>query len=141
MARLGKAGPVEHIFGDRIGDHGGGMAGQHIGDRAADRGNGRRRAGGIGLAGRGGDRQAKRDNRQGALEGGAGLFRRHDGERHIEAEAARAAAQEIHIADKVEGRQVEFDPALPDGERQVGANARRLAEGQRQRKPGARAHL
>ncbi len=141
MARLGKAGAIKHVLGDRIGDHGGGAAGHHIGDRAADRGDRRRRAAGVGIAGRGGDRQAERDDRQSALEGGVCFLRRDDGERHIEAEERARARQKIRIADEVERRHVEFDPAPPDGERQIGADACRLAERQRQRKPGARAHL
>ena len=141
MTRLGKAGAIKHVLGDRIGDHGGGTAGHHIGDRAADRGDRGGRAAGVGIAGRGGDGKFKRNDRQRALEGSIRLRRRDDGERHIEAEDTRAARQKIRIADEVERRHVEFDPAPPNGERQVGTDARRLAEGQRQRKPGARAHL
>ena len=44
VAGFGKARTIEHVLGDRIGDDRRGAAGQHIGDRAADRGDCRRRA-------------------------------------------------------------------------------------------------
>ena len=134
MAGLGKAGAVEHVLGDRIGDHGGGAAGQHVGDRAADRGDRRRRAAGVGLAGRGGDREFERHHRQRAREGGGGFGGRDHGKRHVEPEDARAALKKIRVADQIKGRQVELDASPPDREREIGTDPRRLAEGQRQRK-------
>ena len=35
VAGIGKAGAVEHVLGDRIGDDGGGTAGEHVGDGAS----------------------------------------------------------------------------------------------------------
>ena len=50
MAGMPKSGAVEHALGDRIGDDRAGPSGDDIADRLADRGDGRVRAGVIGLA-------------------------------------------------------------------------------------------
>ena len=90
VARLGKARAVEHVLGDRIGDQRGGVAGQHVGDRAADRGDRRRRAASVGLAGRGGDRQVERRRPARRARRRRRPAPAHGGERHVEAEDARA---------------------------------------------------
>ena len=51
----------------------------------------------------------------------------------FEAEQSRACREEIRVPDDVEGREAEFPPALPEREREVGADAGRLTQGQRKR--------
>ena len=131
---LGKAGARQHALGDRIGDHGGGFARHHVVDRAADRGDRRRRA-----RMRPACRARAVTGRPSGTTGSARakvagrLRRRHFRDRHVEAERARAALEKIGVADQIEGRQIELGPPPPKRERQIRADAGRFADRQSQR--------
>ena len=131
---LGKAPIVEHILGDRIGDDGGRRAGHDVGDRAADRSDGGRRARAIGLARLCGDGDIERARPAAPCEKPPRpTSRRHDGDRHVKAKPGGAAAREIGIGDDIEWRQLEFGAPPPDRQREIRADPGRLAERQCQR--------
>ncbi len=136
VAGLGEAGAVEDILGDRIGDEGGGPSGQHVGDRAVDGGERRRRAAGVRTAGLRGDGDPDIDHRQGGAERRRGRARLDHGERDIEPEVLGPLGQEFRISEEVESRKRELRAPPPGRQGDVGADPRRLA----QRQPQGQGH-
>src|SRR6202042_2863565 len=63
--------------------------------------------------------------------GGAGGS--HGDDRHVETELLRTAAQEIRISGDIERRNIKLGAPPPNGQREVGTDARRLTERQGQR--------
>jgi hypothetical protein len=64
MPGMPEAGAIERILVDRVGDHGGGLAGADLRDRDVDRADHQRRVGGVGAARCGARRPAYRQHRQ-----------------------------------------------------------------------------
>jgi hypothetical protein len=113
VTRLGKAGTVEDVLGDRIGDHRGGATSTDVVDGAADRRQCGWCTGVVRLAGLGGDVDTDVDDWQRVVEGcpGGGWF--HHRQRDVAANLAGAASQEIVIGKDIERRQVKLPPAPP----------------------------
>src|SRR3974390_2833045 len=141
MAGLSEAGPIEDVFRDWVSDDGCRSTTHDVGDRAADRGNDCGCATRIGLARRGADGNAERHSRKGALKRCSRCRWFYHSERDIEPQNLGARGEELGVANNIEGGYIEFDPAPPYCERQIGSDARRLTERQRQRKIGGSAHL
>ncbi len=130
VSGLGEARAVEHVLGHRVGDDRGRDACGHVGDRAADRGDRRRRARPVRLAGLRAHGDADVDDRQRGLEGSRGGGRLDDRNRYVRRHAPRPSRQECGIAQQVERRQVQFGAPPPCREGDVGTNTGRLAERQ-----------
>ena len=105
VAGLGEAPTVKHVLGDRIGDYRGGRARQHVGNRAANRGDGRRRARPVRAAGFGAHRRHRWQQPEARRERPRRLSRCHGGDRNVEAEPRGAAGEKIRIADEIKWRE------------------------------------
>src|SRR5207244_1794243 len=98
VAGIGEAGAVEGGFVDRVGDHGGGLAGEGELRCLFDGGDDGGRVGGIGATGDRGCAEADGQDREGVAEdgtGGAGGVHRADG--NVEAEGAGDAGEAVRI--------------------------------------------
>ena len=135
MARIPESGPVEGFLLDRVGDHGGRLAGLDQRHGALDRRDHGRGVGRVGPARFHVGRQFLGQHRQGPGKHRLGLGRPGDGDdRNLEAEPFGQGAQARRIVDREEaaGRRP------PGRERELAADAGRFAHGQRERPQGSR---
>ena len=99
LPRLGETPAVEDILRHRTGNHGGGGAGEDVGDRAAQRRDGGGRARPIGTTRLGTHRNIEADHRQSGRKRRGSRRRRHRGDRDFKAEPLGAPADKIRIGD------------------------------------------
>jgi hypothetical protein len=133
MSRFLKAGPVQHVLGDRIGHDCARQARQHMADTKTDRGDRGRRARRIGASRCGRDGAADIHNRQRGGEDRSGVLRIAIGQGDRRSAEYRAPFQKRAIGDHIKRRQRQFDASPPQRNRQVRSDSRRLAERQRKR--------
>src|SRR6266700_5875648 len=133
MTGMPKAGAIENLLGDRVGDDSAGASGGDIGDRVADGGERRFRAGLVRLAGLRRRDVASANNGQSAGERGDRLFRGDVGEIDVQSEDLCAPCDEVAVAEQVECRELQFIAAQPCLDGDVGPDACGFAQGQRER--------
>ena len=132
MAGLAESGTVKHVLRDRVGDDPGGGPGADVIHCAADRGENRRGAGLVWSARLGADTHSDVDNRQRIPEGGRCCRGLDHCNWQVRGNPPRPHPDKRRIGEKIEGLQPKLRALAPGGKRDVGANASRLTDGQRQ---------
>ena len=133
LARLGEAGFVQDIFGDRVGHDRSGCAAQHVGDGAPNGFDRGRCARCIRPARFGGDTGGDRHDRQRGGKCLPGSVGPYCCDRNREPELRRAAAQKRFVANQIKRRDVQRGAPMPDCQRKIRSDSRRLAERQSKR--------
>src|SRR5579872_171079 len=133
MAGVTKTCAIKHVLGDRIGHDRACVPSHDIGHSLADRGQGRARAGVVGMTGAGGCNVTGGHNRQGIGKYLAGIVGANLGKPDFQAKFSRPAFERRNIAEPIEGGQFEFVTPEPGLERDVGPDARGFARCQRER--------
>ena len=133
LPRLGETPAIEDILRHRTGNHGGGGAGENVGDRAAQRRDGGGRARPIGTTRLGAHRNIEVDHRQSGRKRRGSRRRRHRGDRDFKVEPLGAPADKIRIGDQIKSREIEFGPSTPDRHGKIGADPGGFTERQCQR--------